>query len=262
MLQLNGKVAIVTGGSSGIGRATAILLAEQGAEVVCGDVRLHRDNESRFADLNIQQRICDVRSESEVQQLVATAVAKFGRLDIVVHSAGIIMVRQLPDASEADWDDCIDTNVKGLFLLAKHAIPALRASGGGSITAISSNAGLLPRVHDPIYSTIKAAIIALVKCIALGHSIDRIRANAVCPGAVSETGLIEETMTGYVSRELAERQLIAASPLSQALGRMVTPLECAQAVLYLSSDAAALVTGTCIAIDGGKSLGVPPPPRQ
>ncbi len=261
MLQLSGRVAVVSGGGSGIGRATATLFAEHGAEVVVGDLHPRGENVSRFADLAIQQLPCDVRREDDVRRLIAAAVTKHGRLDIVVHSAGIVLVRDLPDASEQDWDDCFDTNVKGAFLLAKHAIPAMRASGGGSLIAISSNAGLLPRAHDPIYSTSKAALIALVKCVALSHSLDGIRANAICPGPVCDTGIIDDDLAKAADPAATKQKLIDASPLAKALGRMVTPLECAQAALYLASDAAAMVTGTCLAIDGGKSLGVPPVER-
>jgi NAD(P)-dependent dehydrogenase (short-subunit alcohol dehydrogenase family) len=121
----------------------------------------------------------------------------------------------------------------------------------------SSNAGLLPRAHDPVYCTSKAALVALAGSLALCHAKDRIRFNSVCPGPVSGTGIIDESLSGP-DRAALERQFIDASPLARALGRMITPEEVAEAILYLVSDAAALVTGTALRIDGGKSLGVPP----
>lgn len=255
---LAGRVAVVTGGASGIGRAAAIALAEAGATVVAGDFRLRPENNARFAALGIVQLECDVRDESQVEQLIAGAAEIGGRLDILVHSAGIILVRQIPDTTEAEWDACLDTNVKGGFLAAKHAIPVMRRSGGGSIVMISSNAGLLPRAHDPIYSTSKGALIAFTRSLALSHSPDRIRANAICPGPVSDTAIIDDDLATRANAEAAAKKIIAASPLCQAYGRMVTPEEIAASVLYLVSDAAVMVTGTAIAIDGGKSLGVPP----
>jgi NAD(P)-dependent dehydrogenase (short-subunit alcohol dehydrogenase family) len=134
----------------------------------------------------------------------------------------------------------------------------MRRSGGGSIVHIASNAGLLPRAHDPVYSTSKAAVVGFTKSLALSHSIDKIRVNAVCPGPVSDTGIVNADLEGAADRGAVESRLIAASPIARAHGRMISPEEVAGAVLYLVSDAAALVTGTMIAIDGGKSLGVPP----
>jgi NAD(P)-dependent dehydrogenase (short-subunit alcohol dehydrogenase family) len=257
MIDLSQRTAVVTGGSSGIGRATAILLAQHNARVFVGDIALSQAN-VEFETQGITQLPCDVRQESDVSALVDQAVIATDRLDIAVHSAGIVMVKQIPDVSEVEWNACIDTNLKGAFFLAKHAIGPMRASGGGSIVHISSNAGLLPRAHDPVYSTSKGALIAFTKALALSHSIDKIRVNAICPGPVSDTGIINTDLDKATDRAAAEQRFIAASPMAKAMGRMITPQEVAQAVLYLVSDAASLVTGTTIAIDGGKSLGVPP----
>jgi NAD(P)-dependent dehydrogenase (short-subunit alcohol dehydrogenase family) len=130
--------------------------------------------------------------------------------------------------------------------------------GGGSIVNTASNAGLLPRAHDPVYSISKQALVGLTKSLALCHSMDRIRINAVCPGPVGETGMVNADLDQAVDRDAAARKYIAASPLAQAWGRMIAPEEVAESIFYLVSDAALMVTGTCIAIDGGKSLGVPP----
>jgi NAD(P)-dependent dehydrogenase (short-subunit alcohol dehydrogenase family) len=257
-LDLKARVAVVTGGSSGIGRATALLLARHGAQVFAGDLRPRPDNARPFAELGIRELQCDVRNESQVQALVERAVGDGGGLHILVSNAGIDLEKQVPDVSEAEWDACLDTNLKGSFLACKHAIPHLRAAGGGAVVFTSSNAGLLPRAHDPVYCTSKAALIALAGSLALCHAADKIRFNTVCPGPVSGTRIIEETLAAANDRAAAERQFIAASPLAQAYGRMITPEEVAAAIFYLVSDAAALVTGTALRIDGGKSLGVPP----
>jgi NAD(P)-dependent dehydrogenase (short-subunit alcohol dehydrogenase family) len=133
----------------------------------------------------------------------------------------------------------------------------MKHRGGGAIVNISSNAGLLPRAHDPIYSTSKGALNAFTRSLALSHAPDRIRINAICPGPVAETGIMDADLAKAADPAAAAHRMIAASPLAKAFNRMITPHEVAQAVLYLASDSASMVTGACLAIDGGKSLGVP-----
>ena len=255
--QLTNRTAVVTGGASGIGRATAMLLARHGAHVFIGDFCLRDENDRVFAELGIVQRRCDVRSESDVKALIDAAVQATGRLDILVNNAGIGMVKQIPDVTLAEWEACLGTNLTGAFLASKFAIPHLRAAGGGSIVNVSSNAGLLPRAHDPVYSTSKAALVAFTKSLALCQASDRIRVNAVCPGPVGDTGMMNADIAKAPDPDALVKGMIDASPLARALGRMISPEEVAAAVLYLASDGAAMVTGTSIAIDGGKSLGVP-----
>jgi NAD(P)-dependent dehydrogenase (short-subunit alcohol dehydrogenase family) len=259
LVDLSGRVAIVTGGASGIGRATALLLAQRGARVFAGDLRPRAENSRLFAELGVIEIACDVRSEDQVQALVDRAAREGGGLQILVSNAGIDLVKQLPEVSEAEWDACLDTNLKGSFFACKHAIPHLRAGGGGSVVFTSSNAGLLPRAHDPVYCTSKAALNALAASLALCHAADKIRFNSVCPGPVSGTGIMDDDLAQGGDRAAIEQRYIAASPLARAWGRMITPEEVAEAILYLVSDAAAMVTGTALRIDGGKSLGVPAP---
>ena len=258
MSLLAGRTAIVTGGTSGIGRATALLLAREARNVFVGDMRDHAQNATVFSSLGIVALRCDVRQQADVEALIARAVAATGRLDIVVSNAGVGLVKQIPDVTEEEWDATLDTNFKATFLLARHAIPHLRAAGGGVIVATASNAALLPRAHDPVYSTSKMALIGFVKSLALCHARDRIRVNAVCPGPVGDTGMMNADLAAAADPAAAAGQFIAASPLAKAHGRMISPAEVAQSILYLVSDAALMVTGTMIAIDGGKSLGVPP----
>ncbi len=255
---LSGRVAVITGGASGIGRATAILLAQQGARVFVGDYRLPPDSEQAFASHGIQATVSDVRDVADLQRLIDQAATSAGRLDILVNNAGIGMVKQIDEVTETDWDNCLDTNFKAAFFGAKFAIPHLIRSGGGSIVNTASNAGLLPRAHDPVYSISKMALIGLTKSLALCHAKDRIRVNAVCPGPVCDTGMMNADLDAATDRAATEQRFIAASPLAHAFGRMSRPEEIASAILYLVSDAASMVTGTALAIDGGKSLGVPP----
>ncbi len=257
-LPLQDRVAVVTGAASGIGRATALLLARNGARVFVGDYDLLPENEPLFATAGIDQSTCDVRCETQVQALIDRAFQAHGRFDILVNNAGIGLVKQITDVTESEWDACLDTNLKGAFLASKHAIRRMQAGAGGAIVNVASNAGLLPRAHDPVYSTSKAALIALTKALALCHARDRIRVNAVCPGPVEATRMMDADLDRAADRDAAVQNLIAASPLARAYERMITPEEVAGAILYLASEASLMVTGTAIAIDGGKSLGVSP----
>jgi NAD(P)-dependent dehydrogenase (short-subunit alcohol dehydrogenase family) len=258
MTTLNDRVAVVTGAGSGIGRATTLLLAKNGARVFAGDYDPLPENERLFAAAGIVQAVCDVRREDHVEALFDLAARKSNRVDILVNSAGVGLVKQITEVTEVEWDACLDTNLKGAFLASKYAIRKMREGQGGAIVNIASNAGLLPRAHDPVYSISKAALVALTKSLALCHAPNRIRVNAVCPGPVEATRMMQADLDLAPDRQAAVRKLLAASPLANAHSRMITPEEVAQAVLYLVSDASLMVTGTAIAIDGGKSLGVPP----
>lgn len=256
-LPLAQRTAVVTGGADGIGRATALRLARDGARVFIGDVKTLPENRGLFHETGITQMDCDVRYEPDVRALIDAAITGTGRLDIVVNNAGIGLVKQVPDVSVEEWDRVLDTNFKSVFLTAKFCIPAMREAGGGSIINVSSNAGLLPRAHDPVYSTSKGAMIALTKALALCHARDKIRVNAVCPGPVCDTGMMNADLNAAQDPTALAQKMIDASPLAKAYSRMITPEEVAEAISYLASDAASMITGTSVAIDGGKSLGVP-----
>ena len=169
------------------------------------------------------------------------------------------MVKPVEEVTEEDWDACIDTNLKGAFFGCRHAVKPMRATGGGVIVNMSSNAGLLPRSHDPIYSISKLALVGMTRSLALCLAPDRIRVNAVCPGPVGDTAMMNADLESATDPDAMTRAMIAASPLAAAWDRMIAPEEIAASVLFLVSDQAAMVTGTAIGIDGGKSLGVPPP---
>ena len=259
-IDLSGRVAVVTGGTSGIGRATAALLARCGAKVFVGDLELRRDATQEFEPLGVHQQVCDVCDLPSLQHLIDYAAESGGRLDFLINNAGVVQVGQVSEIEEETWDRVLDTNLKAVFFGIKFALPHLLRSGGGSIVNTASNAGLLPRAHDPVYSISKMAVVGLTRSLALSHSKDRIRINCVCPGPVEETAIMSSDLASRENPEDAARQYVDASPLARAWGRMITPREVAESVVYLCSDAAAMVTGTAIAIDGGKSLGVPPRP--
>jgi len=252
------RTCLITGGASGIGAATALQLANQGDRVFVSDIDFPSESRVRFAELGIETSICDVTRERDVAGWIDAVARATGRLDVIVNSAGVGLVKPITDVTEAEWDHVMDVNLKGAFLTSKHAIPHLRQAGGGNLVNIASNAGILPRAHDPVYSISKGAVVALTKSLALCHAADRIRVNAICPGPVGETRMMEAGLASAPDRGQAIRSLLAASPIAHASGRMIHPDEVAAAVVYLVSEAALFVTGCCLTIDGGKSLGVPP----
>lgn len=258
MTSLQGRVAFVTGAACGIGRAIAIRLAQAGAVVTAADLRNRPENGPEFQRLGITAVECDVRDLAALEREIEASVQRGGRLDILVNNAGVTMTGQLPEICEEDWDRCLDTNLKAAFFGVKFALPHLKRAGGGAVVNMASNAGLLPRAHDPVYSISKLALVGLTKSLALCHARDRIRVNCVCPGPVSGTDIMNDDLIAQPDPQAAAERVIAASPLAKAWNRMMTPEEIAEAVLYLVSDAACMVTGTSLAIDGGKSLGVPP----
>ncbi len=259
-MTLPGKVAVVTGAGSGIGRAIALEFARQGAQVFAGDYDPLPDTLESFQHLGVTLLPTDVRRDEQLHELVETAARSQGRIDILVNNAGVTCVGAITEISVEQWDNVMQTNVRAAFVGCRSAIPWMKQQGG-SIINISSNAGLLPRSHDPAYSISKASLIALTKSLALCHSMDRIRVNAICPGPVENTRIMNADLDQAADRAALAEKMIQASPLARAAHRMITPEEVAQAAVYLASDATQMVTGTMIAIDGGKSLGVPPSPK-
>jgi len=257
-LPFAGQSSLITGGESGIGRATAKLFARMGAQVYVCDLRPRAENDAPFDELNIRRSPCDVRQEADLESWIDGAVRETGRLDVLVNNAGVGMVKPVTDVTEEDWDLCIGVNLKGPFFGSKHAIGHMLKLGGGAIVNVASNAGLLPRAHDPLYSTSKQAVVGMTKSLALCHAKDRIRINAVCPGPVGDTGMMDDDIAAADDPETFRQDIINASTGAAAWGRMISPKEVAETIAWLCSPAAVMVTGTMIAIDGGKSLGVPP----
>lgn len=256
---MNGRTAVVTGAASGIGRATALLLASEGASVFCCDLAFGPEVTDELRTAGVNLHCGDVRSIQTLQQLAASAAEQTGRIDIWVNNAGTGLVKQLEDVEEAEWDQVVDTNLKAAFFGCQQAVRRMQnQENGGAIVNVSSNAGILPRSHDPVYSISKLSLVGLTRSLALCHSKDRIRINCVCPGPVEHTQIIEENFEGCDNRDAVVRQLIEASPLARAWGKMIQPEEVAESIRFLCSDAAKMISGTSVAIDGGKSLGVPP----
>jgi 3alpha(or 20beta)-hydroxysteroid dehydrogenase len=248
MGKLDGKVALISGGARGQGAAEAETFVQEGAKVVFGDIR---DDEGKKVEAGIRDRggdavyvHLDVTNEADWRGAVQTATTRFGRLDILINNAGILIPRvPIEDRTAAEWDTVMAVNAKGVFLGTKYAIPAMRRSGGGSIVNISSVAGIGQSAHqEPAYAASKGAIRIFTKVTASQHAKDRIRCNSVHPGPVDT----EMFHSAFRDRELLERRLQRIP-----LGRMGTVAEIVSAVLYLASDESSYITGSELVIDGG-----------
>jgi NAD(P)-dependent dehydrogenase (short-subunit alcohol dehydrogenase family) len=250
----------VTGGTSGIGLATAQALAAQGVDVVITG----RDEERGLIALDALAGHAgrsvfvpgDVAIASDVTRAFEAADRAFGRVDFLFNNAGVAAVGPIDQLDEAAWDACIDTNLKGTYLASRAAIPRMRAVGGGVIVNNSSNAGLQARARDPVYGASKAGLNMLTKGMALTHAADRIRGNAVCPGPVAGPAY-DLVIEAAVDPAAELRMAIEAAPLAAAMGRMIEPREVAAVVVFLCSDEAAMITGAIVAVDAGKSAGIP-----
>jgi len=248
MGSLDGRVAIVTGGSAGIGRATVRALAREGAAVVIADVD-RVGGEETAAELRAGGAECrfvatDVSVDAEVAALVGTTVAEFGGLDVAFNNAGIEgNPGPIHLAGPADWQRLLDVNVTGVWHCLRHEIPAMLERGGGAIVNASSVAGLVAFPGFGAYGATKHAVLGLTKAAALDYFTAGIRVNAVCPGLI-DTAMIERLTAG----DAAARTAMAASEPS---GRMGSPEEVAAAVVWLCSPAAAYVTGVALPVDGG-----------
>jgi len=252
-MQLAGKVALITGGASGIGRASAMLFAREGAAITVAD--LNADAGGRTADEIVKaggraffERV-DVTRAVECQRLVERAIREFGRIDILFNNAGIIRRATVLDLSEDDWDRVMAVNVKSIYLLSREVIPHMQKAGGGTIVNTASGWGLAGGAKAAVYCASKGAVVLLTKAMAIDHG-PRIRVNCICPGDTDTRMLREE------ARQLGEEnRCFLAESAKRPLGRVGTPEEIAQAALYLASDAASFVTGTALVVDGGGLAG-------
>ena len=246
------KVALVTGASSGIGRASARAFAREGASVVVADVMVEGGQETvRLIEGTGGEAIfveADVSNAKEVEALIERAVGAYGRLDYAFNNAGIDgVMATTAQCTEENWNHTLNTNLKGVWLCMKYEIPQLLRQGGGAIVNSSSAAGLVGVPNLPAYAASKHGILGLTKTAALEYARTGIRVNAVCPGVIRTPG-VERYISG---REELEAQFTALEPV----GRMGTPDEVAGAVVWLCSEAASFVTGHAMSVDGGVVAG-------
>ena len=245
-MRLENKVALISGGARGMGAVEAKMFAAEGAKVVIGDM-LGDEGRQVEAEINELGGECvfvqlDVTDENAWQDAVATTVARFGKLDILINNAGIARINSVEDTTSEEWDLVMDINAKGVFLGTKAAIPEIRKAGGGSIVNISSIAGLTGG-RTSSYAASKGAVRLLTKSTAIQYAADGIRCNSVHPG------VIETPMTTPIMLNTPEGRELNAS--RHPLGRFGQPEDIAYGVLFLASDESSFMTGSELVIDGG-----------
>lgn len=251
MNRLDNKVAIITGGALGIGKAAAIRMAEEGAKVAILDLV---DDEGEALARSIVEHggearywHCDMTQESEVERVIKEVAAHYGQLNVMVSNAGIAGVNKpTHEITEAEWDKVQAVNVKGVFFCTKHAIPLMRQAGGGSIINLSSIYGLVSAPDLPPYHASKGAVRLMTKTDALLYAADKIRVNSIHPGFVW-TPLVEKHLSDQGDLEEGRRATDELHPL----GHMGEPDDIAWGVVYLASDEAKFITGSELVIDGG-----------
>ncbi|MCW5316244.1 SDR family oxidoreductase [Nostoc sp. KVJ3] len=247
-----GKVAFVTGAANGIGRATALAFAREGANVVVADISEQGNQETvRMIEKLGKKAIavrCDVTQTEDVKAALAKTIEAFGRLDFAFNNAGIEPKKPAPTAEyeEEEWNRIVDTNLRGVFLCMKYEIPLILKQGGGAIVNTSSGAGIIGIKGSPAYTAAKHGVIGLTKSAALDYAAQNIRVNAVCPGYINTPMM--DRFTGGTSEGRAK--VIAEEPI----GRMGKSEEIAEAVIWLCSDGAAFVIGHAMVIDGGQTV--------
>lgn len=244
-----GRVALITGGTRGIGLATARLMAHRGAEVVVAG----RQARSDLASEGLERAVClagDVRRGEDAAALIESTLNRYGRLDVLVNSAGIIhRNRTVEQHTLEEWDETFATNVRGTFLMCRAAMDALRRTRG-TIVNVASYVGLVGFRGAAAYAASKAAVVNLTRTMALDHAAEGIRVNCVCPGSV-DTDMIQLAWKATGDVAAAARQWAAKHPL----GRIASPEEVANVVTFLASDEASFLTGVALPVDGGITAG-------
>ena len=249
-MKLAGKVAIVTGAASGIGRASAIAFAREGAKVVVADCNAAGGNET-VAAIETAGAVAyfaqvDVSKEDNIHEMVSATAARWGAIDVLFNNAGVVLVKPIEQTTEEDWDRVMSINVKAAFLAIKHVTPIMRRNGGGVILNTGSIASFTGQVGTPAYSASKGAIALLTKSLALDLGRDKIRVNCICPG-ITDTPMLREHLGRGAEGEARIRARLSRVPL----GAILSSEDVARAALYLVSEDSAGITGVLHVVDGG-----------
>jgi NAD(P)-dependent dehydrogenase (short-subunit alcohol dehydrogenase family) len=248
--RIQDRVALITGGASGIGKATATLFLAEGARVVISDINADAlklaVEELRATSDQISGVQGDVRSMESAGEMVRAAVDRHGRLDILFCNAGITSVMPISELTEQEWDAVIDTNLKGMFTLVKHAVPQMRSQGGGTIITMGSEMGIVAVPESPAYNASKGGVIMLTKSLAVDLIRDNIRVNSLCPG-ITRTPLLQAEVDNSLDPAKTAAEQAAWAPIM----RVADPAEIAHGALFLASDDSSFAVGSCLVLDGG-----------
>jgi len=253
-MRLEGKVALITGGTSGIGSATAVRFAREGAAVAVTGRNAER-GEAVVAEIaraggSAMFIRADVRKAADCRNTVERTLERFGRIDILFNNAGVFHPKTVPECTEEEWDETIESSLKGAFLMSKYALPSMIERGSGSIIHTSSGWGFQGGGGAAAYCAAKGGLVVMAKAMAIDHGRHGIRVNCVCPGDV---------LTPMLHDDAAKRGMewddYAAGAAARPLGRIGTVDEIADAVLFLASDESSFVTGESLVVDGGGIAG-------